>query len=315
MSRTYSVDLKTIVESHNLTPVNLSDDYEQVKITTWDVTRPGLPFAGFYDYFDPTRVQIMGKLEATYLKDMAPEARLASIRRYMSTGVRFLVVAHGMPVPPEMLEEARRNNVCLFTTEQSTSDFMAQLIVSLNIWLAPRTTVHGVLMEIHGEGVLITGESGVGKSENAMALLRRGHRLVADDAVEVKRTSRDTLIGYAPEVIRYFMEVRGIGLVDARHMFGIGAVKPEQVIDLVVRFELWDKNKHYDRLGIDTQYTEILGVQVPYNVIPVRPGRNLDAILELAAMNNRERKTGYNAARILVDRHDQLIDEGMVDDG
>ena len=283
MSRTYSVDLKTIVESHNLTPVNLSDDYEQVKITTWDVTRPGLPFAGFYDYFDPTRVQIMGKLEATYLKDMAPEARLASIRRYMSTGVRFLVVAHGMPVPPEMLEEARRNNVCLFTTEQSTSDFMAQLIVSLNIWLAPRTTVHGVLM--------------------------------ADDAVEVKRTSRDTLIGYAPEVIRYFMEVRGIGLVDARHMFGIGAVKPEQVIDLVVRFELWDKNKHYDRLGIDTQYTEILGVQVPYNVIPVRPGRNLDAILELAAMNNRERKTGYNAARILVDRHDQLIDEGMVDDG
>ena len=314
MSQTYSVDLKTIVKEHNLTPVNLSDDYDSVRITTWDVNRPGLPLAGFYDYYDPSRVQIMGKLETTYLSDMEPEARRASIERFMASGVRFLVVAHGVPIPPEMLEAAKRNNVNLFTTAQSTSDFLAQLIVSLNTWLAPRTTMHGVLMEIHGEGVLITGESGVGKSENAMALLRRGHRLVADDAVEIKKTSRDTLIGSAPEVIRYFMEVRGIGLVDARHMFGIGAVKPEQVIDLVVRFELWDKNKQYDRLGIDTQYTDILGVQVPYNLIPVRPGRNLDAILELAAMNNRERKMGYNAAQVLVDRHDQIADADILHD-
>ena len=187
---------------------------------------------------------------------------------------------------------------------------MALLIMSLNSSLAPRTTLHGVLMEIHGEGVLITGESGVGKSENAMALLSRGHRLVADDAIEIKRVGRDSLIGTAPELIRYFMEIRGIGLIDARHMFGIGAVKQEQAIDLVVRFEPWDDDKRYDRLGDETQYTEILGVRVPYFVIPVRPGRNLAAILELAAMNNRERKMGYNAAQVLVDRHDSLVDAG-----
>ena len=308
MSRTYSVDLKTIVESHNLTPVNLSDDYEQVKITTWDVTRPGLPFAGFYDYFDPTRVQIMGKLEATYLKDMAPEARLASIRRYMSTGVRFLVVAHGMPVPPEMLEEARRNNVCLFTTEQSTSDFMAQLIVSLNIWLAPRTTVHGVLMEIHGEGVLITGESGVGKSENAMALLRRGHRLVADDAVEIRRIS-DSLYGSAPEIIRHYIEIRGIGIIDVQQLFGMGAVQFDSDIEIVIHLEPWQDGKFYDRLGLEGDTYTILGVQLPYVTIPVRPGRNLAGIVEIAAMKNRQMRYGYNSARDFMTQFDQKMDE------
>ena len=308
MSRTYSVDLKTIVESHNLTPVNLSDDYEQVKITTWDVTRPGLPFAGFYDYFDPTRVQIMGKLEATYLKDMAPEARLASIRRYMSTGVRFLVVAHGMPVPPEMLEEARRNNVCLFTTEQSTSDFMAQLSVSLNIWLAPRTTVHGVLMEIHGEGVLITGESGVGKSENAMALLRRGHRLVADDAVEIRRIS-DSLYGSAPEIIRHYIEIRGIGIIDVQQLFGMGAVQFDSDIEIVIHLEPWQDGKFYDRLGLEGDTYTILGVQLPYVTIPVRPGRNLAGIVEIAAMKNRQMRYGYNSARDFMTQFDQKMDE------
>ena len=215
-----------------------------------------------------------------------------------------------MDVPPEMLASARRHQVTILTTEHSTSDFMARLILSLNRWLAPRTTMHGVLMEVHGEGVMITGESGVGKSENAMALLSRGHRLVADDAIEVKRTAQDTLVGSSPELIRYFMEIRGIGLIDARHMFGIGAVKPDQVIDLVVHFEPWDENKVYDRLGNETQFTEILGVRIPYFVVPVRPGRNLAAILELAAMNNRERKMGYNAAQVLVERHDRMVDEG-----
>jgi len=215
-----------------------------------------------------------------------------------------------MDIPPEMLSSAQRHQVTLLTTEHSTSDFMAKLIVSLNRWLAPRTTMHGVLMEVHGEGVMITGESGVGKSENAMALLSRGHRLVADDAIEVKRTAPDTLVGSSPELIRYFMEIRGIGLIDARHMFGIGAVKPDQVIDLVVHFEPWDENKVYDRLGNETHFTEILGVKIPYFVVPVRPGRNLAAILELAAMNNRERKMGYNAAQVLVERHDRMVDEG-----
>ena len=255
-------------------------------------------------------MQIIGKLEITYLMDMRPEARSRSIERFISSGIRFCIVAHGMDVPPEMLASARRHQVTILTTEHSTSDFMARLILSLNRWLAPRTTMHGVLMEVHGEGVMITGESGVGKSENAMALLSRGHRLVADDAIEVKRTAQDTLVGSSPELIRYFMEIRGIGLIDARHMFGIGAVKPDQVIDLVVHFEPWDENKVYDRLGNETQFTEILGVKIPYFVVPVRPGRNLAAILELAAMNNRERKMGYNAAQVLVERHDRMVDEG-----
>lgn len=311
MNNRISVDLATLVRELNLEVYHQATTFDSVRISTWEVTRPGLPFAGFYDYFDPTRSQVIGKLELTYLADMDADEARASMDRYMASGITFCIVAHDMPVPDYMLNAANRNNVSILRTPISTSNFEAKLILSLNTLLAPRTTVHGVLMEIFGEGVLITGESGVGKSENAMALLRRGHRLVADDAIEIKKTADDTLIGTAPELIRNFLEVRGIGLVDAGHMFGIGAVKPEQVIDLVVRFELWDENTTYDRLGIETQYTEILGVKLPYNVIPVRPGRNLDAILELAAMNNRERKMGYNAAQILVERHDRLVDGGI----
>ena len=310
MAAPYSVSLDSIVRKHKLTVFNRGLSYDSVRIDNWDVSRPALPLAGFYDYYDPNRVQVIGKLELTYLYEMSEETRRASIEKFMASGIRFVIVAHGMPISPEMARAAERNQVTVLTTEQSTSEFVAQLIISLNQELAPRTTMHGVLMEIHGEGVLITGESGVGKSENAMALLSRGHRLVADDAIEIRRTSTDALIGTAPEMIRYFMEIRGIGLIDARHMFGIGAVKQEQAIDLVVRFEPWDEEKIYDRLGDETQYTEILGVSVPYFVIPVRPGRNLAAILELAAMNNRERKMGYNAAQVLVERHDSLVDAG-----
>ncbi len=313
MEYTYSVDLETIAREHELTPVYLPDDWQRVRIGIPEVTRPGLQLAGFYDYFDPRRIQIIGKVETTFLMGMTPEERRLSVDRLMSSGIKVLIVAHVKStgaVMPEIIDAAKRNGVCLYCIEMITSVFMGQLIMNLNNWLAPRTTVHGVLMEIHGEGVLITGDSGVGKSENAMALLRRGHRLVADDAVEIKRINKDTLIGAAPEMIRYFMEVRGIGVIDARHLFGIGAVKPEQTIDLVTNFELWDENKTYDRLGIDRQETEILGVKVPLNVIPVRPGRNLAAILELAAMNNREKKTGYNAAEVLVKRYDQMIDDG-----
>ena len=306
----YSVSLETIVKAHHLSIYYKASDYDHVRISTNDVSRPALPLAGFYNYYDPSRVQTIGKLEYTYLEMLELADQQERLDRFMSSGIRFVIVAHGIPVMPEMAIAARRYDVTILTTEQTTSEFMAELIINLNSWLAPRTTLHGVLMEIHGEGVLITGESGVGKSENAMALLRRGHRLVADDAIEVKRTSQDTLTGTAPEMIRYFMEIRGIGLIDARHMFGIGAVKQEQTIDLEVHFEPWDENKTYDRLGNDTIYTDILGVKVPYFLIPVRPGRNLASILELAAMNNRERKMGYNAAQVLVDRHDKLVDLG-----
>ena len=310
MPTSYSVRLEKIVAEHELTVAYRATDYDRVCIDNWDVSRPALPLAGFYDYFDAGRVQVIGKLEITYLSEMSAEARAMSVDHFLSSGVRFCIIAHGMPVPREMMEAAERRDVTLLTTEQSTSDFMAELIMSLNSMLAPRTTLHGVLMEIHGEGVLITGESGVGKSENAMALLSRGHRLVADDAIDVRRVGRGQLIGTAPELIRYCMEIRGIGLVDARHMFGIGAVKQEQTIDLEVHFEPWDEDKTYDRLGTDISTHEILGVKVPYFLIPVRPGRNLPSLLELAAMNNRERKMGYNAAQVLVDRHDSMVDRG-----
>ena len=310
MAKTYSVGLDTIVAEHELTVAYRAADYDQVRINNWDVSRPALPLAGFYDYYNAQRVQVLGKLELTYLAEMSPDARQMSLEHFISSGIRFCIVAHGMPLPKEMLAAAKKQDVTILTTEQSTSDFMAGLIMSLNRLLAPRTTLHGVLMEIHGEGVLITGESGVGKSENAMALLSRGHRLVADDAIDVKLVGRDSLIGEAPEMIRYFMEIRGIGLVDARSMFGIGSVKQEQAIDLVVNFEPWDENKVYDRLGAEPLYTEILGVKVPLYEVPVRPGRNLADILELAARTNRGRKMGYNAAQTLVERHDKMVDQG-----
>ena len=310
MSKYYSIGLDAIVREHGLTVTYKAPDYDQVRISSWDVSRPGLRLAGFYDYFDADRVQILGKLEITYLSEMTPERRWLSAERFIGSGIRFCILAHGVPVPDEIMRSAANHGVSILTTEQSTSDFMAHLIFSLNSMLAPRTTLHGVLMEIHGEGVLITGESGVGKSENAMALLSRGHRLVADDAIEVRRVGRNSLIGTAPEMIRYFMEIRGIGLVDARQLFGIGAVKQEQALDLVVHFEPWDDDKVYDRLGADPMYTEILGVQIPIYEIPVRPGRNLADILELAARHNRSRMMGYNAAKELVERHDRMVSQG-----
>ena len=309
----YSIDLNTVATECCLTELHRSRDYDQVRISVTEINRPGLQLAGFYDYFDPRRIQILGKVELTFLATMSEQEQHERLERYMSSGIRVLVVAHvacNDQVPPAFLEMAGRYDVNLFCINMRTSAFMGLLIVKLNNWLAPRLVMHGVLMEICGEGVLICGESGVGKSETAMALLRQGHRLVADDAVEIRRINHDTLQGSSPELIRYFMEVRGIGVVDARHLFGIGAVKPEQNIDLVVRFEQWDSNKAYDRLGLEQETTTILGVEVPLNVIPVRPGRNLGSILELAAMNNREKKMGYNAAQVLVDRYDKIIDAG-----
>jgi HPr kinase/phosphorylase len=309
MNQVYTVGRRAIAEEHNLTVLHAASDYDTAQISSQDINRPGLQFAGFYDYFDPARIQIMGKVETTFLSGMLRAERERSIDLFMSQSPAAVVLAHALKPMPELMEAAKKHDVTLLASDLDTSEFMGQLIVSLRRHLAPRVTLHGVLMEVHGEGLLITGDSGVGKSETALALLKRGHRLIADDAVEVKRTSRTTLVGTAPEVIRYYMELRGIGVIDARHIFGIGAVKPSQVINLVVNFEIWDNDKNYDRLGIETEYTEILGVRVPYNNIPVRPGRNLAAILELAAMNNREKSMGYNAARSLVEKHDRMLEE------
>ena len=325
MAQSYSVSLDTIVREHNLAIVNRAVDYDRVQITTWEVSRPGLPLAGFYDYFDATRVQIIGKLEITYLMDMRPETRSRSIERFISSGIRFCIVAHGMDIPPEMLSSAQRHQVTLLTTEHSTSDFMAKLIVSLNRWLAPRTTMHGVLMEVHGEGVMITGESGVGKSENAMALLSRGHRLVADDAIEVKRTAPDTLVGSSPELIRYFMEIRGIGLIDARHMFGIGAVKPDQVlmvVDAMTGQDAVNTAKEFnDRLDFDGVVLTKLdgdtrgGAAISIRSVVSKPlkfissGEKMDALQVFHPERMADRILGMGDVVSLVERAQEQFDE------
>ena len=308
MRSKYTVLLRTIAEEHGLQVLHASRDYETKKIVTYDVNRPAMQLAGFYNYFDPERIQIIGRVESTYLDTLSDADRLAAFERFMQFDIAALVICHGVQPFPECLEAAEKYDRTVFITPEDTSEFQAGLISSLRSHLAPRTTVHGVLVEIYGEGVLLTGDSGIGKSETALELIKRGHRLIADDAVEIKKVGRDRLVGDAPEMIRYYMELRGIGVVNVRRIYGIGAVKPESGIDLVVHLEPWEEGKAYDRLGLTSESEVILGVEIPRVTIPVRPGRNLAVILELAAMNNRQKKLGYNAAEALAASHDALID-------
>ena len=308
MRSKYTVLLKTIAEEHGLQILHAAKDYETKKIVTYDVNRPAMQLAGFYNYFDPERIQIIGRVESTYLDTLSDADRLAAFERFMQFDIAALVICHGVQPFPECLEAAEKYDRTVFITSEDTSEFQAGLISSLRSHLAPRTTVHGVLVEIYGEGVLLTGDSGIGKSETALELIKRGHRLIADDAVEIKKVGRDRLVGDAPEMIRYYMELRGIGVVNVRRIYGIGAVKPESGIDLVVHLEPWEEGKAYDRLGLTSESEIILGVEIPRVTIPVRPGRNLAVILELAAMNNRQKKLGYNAAEALAASHDALID-------
>jgi len=311
MRSKYTVKLKTIVEEHGLTALHTSRDYETAVVTTADVNRPAMQLTGFYNYFDPRRIQIIGRVESTYLDTLSSEDRLAAYDRFMTYDIAALVICHGVKPSRECLEMAQRHDRNLFITDQDTSEFQANVIATLHNYLAPRLTVHGVLVEVYGEGVLLTGDSGIGKSETALELVKRGHRLVADDAVEIKLVNRDTLMGSAPAIIRYYMELRGIGVINVRHLYGVGAVKPESGIDLVVKMELWENGKAYDRLGLTSETEEILGVRLPCVTIPVTPGRNLAVILELAAMNNRQKKMGYNAAETLASEHDLAIDNGL----
>ena len=308
MRSKYTVLLKTIAEEHGLQILHAAKDYETKKIVTYDVNRPAMQLAGFYNYFDPERIQIIGRVESTYLDTLSDADRLAAFERFMQYDIAALVICHGVQPFPECLEAAEKYDRTVFITSEDTSEFQAGLISSLRSHLAPRTTMHGVLVEIYGEGVLLTGDSGIGKSETALELIKRGHRLIADDAVEIKKVGRDRLVGDAPEMIRYYMELRGIGVVNVRRIYGIGAVKPESGIDLVVHLEPWEEGKAYDRLGLTSESEVILGVEVPRVTIPVRPGRNLAVILELAAMNNRQKKLGYNAAEALAAAHDAVID-------
>ncbi len=311
MKTKYSVKLKTIAEEHKLTVLHAAKNYETALVTTADVNRPAMQLTGFYNYFDPKRLQIIGNVESTYLNTLSREERLAAYDRFMAYDIAGLVLCHGVKPSPECLEMAKKYDRNVFCTEEDTSDFQAAVIMSLHNYLAPRMTTHGVLVEIYGEGVLLTGDSGIGKSETALELIKRGHRLVADDAVEIKLIGRDTLIGSAPELIRYYMELRGIGVINVRHIYGVGAVKPETAIDVVVHMEHWVQGKAYDRLGLVSETEEILGVKLPRVTIPVTPGRNLAVILELAAMNNRQKKMGFNAAEMLASEHDMMVNSGM----
>ena len=292
----YTVPLQKIVTEQGLTVLHAAADYDARAISTADVNRPGLQLAGFYNYFDPERLQIIGRVESTFLETLTSAQRRERFETFMRYNIIGLVICHGMDPFPECLEMAEKYDRNLFLVRKDTSEFMADLIASLSSYLAPRLTQHGVLVEVFGEGVLITGDSGVGKSETAIELVKRGHRLIADDAVEIKRVSAKSLVGSAPEIIRHYVELRGIGIVDVRRLFGMGAVKDTEKIDLVVTLEPWVQGKMYDRLGLEPQTTEILGIELPSLIIPVRPGRNLAVVLEIAAMNNRQKRMGYNTA-------------------
>ena len=296
MRSKYSVKLKTIVADHNLKPIHLSKDYEQAVLTTADVNRPAMQLTGFYNYFDPRRLQIIGRVESTYLNTLSKEERRKAYERFMGYDIAALVVCHGVTPSPECVEMAERFDRNLFVTDEDTSDFQANVIAALHNYLAPRLTTHGVLVEIYGEGVLLMGDSGIGKSETALELIKRGHRLIADDAVEIKKTSSSQLVGSAPSLIRNYIELRGIGVINVANLFGMGAVKEETAINFVVNIVPWEAGKHYDRMGLEEHYVELLGVKLPSVTIPVSPGRNLAVILEVAAMNNRQKRLGYNAA-------------------
>ena len=311
MRSKYTVPLKTIVKEMNLQPLHLSQSYESTVLTMADVNRPAMQLTGFYNYFDPKRMQAIGMVESTYLSTLSHEDRLNAFERFMAYDIPALVICHKCEPFPECLEMADKYDRNVFYTNTDTNDFQARAIFLLHDYLAPRLTTHGVLVDVYGEGLLLMGDSGIGKSETALELIKRGHRLVADDAVEIKLIGENMLIGSAPEIIRYYMELRGIGVINVRHLYGVGAVLPHSSIDLVVKMEQWVNGKAYDRLGLESETEEILGVRLPRVTIPVTPGRNLAVILELAAMNNRQKKMGYNAAEMLTAAHDHAIDTGM----
>ncbi len=291
----YSIALKDIIAEFGLKVLALPEDRE-VLISCTRINRPGLQFVGFYDHFEAARLQIIGKVEYLYLQQLDKDERSKHLRKFIEAKPVGVIITSDLDAGEEAVNLAKEYGVPLLVTKERTSEFMAALIAFLNLKLAPRITRHGVLVEVYGEGLLLLGDSGVGKSETAIELVKRGHRLIADDAVEIKRVSAKALVGEAPEMIRHYVELRGIGIVDVRRLFGMGAVKLSEKIDLVINLEPWVQGKMYDRLGLDTQVTEILGIDVPSMTIPVRPGRNLAIILEIAAMNNRQKKMGFNTA-------------------
>ena len=298
----YSVPLTDIINEFGLEIATPSVDVSKKVLSQVDINRPALQLAGFYDYFDASRLQIVGRVEQSYLFSLPAAARSENLERLFSHRIPAMILCWNMDVFPEMHDLAVKYDVPILSTQIETMDFLGEMIRWMKVQLAPRLTMHGCLLDVYGVGTLIVGESGVGKSETALELIKRGHRFIADDAVEIRRVSSETLIGSCPENIRYFLELRGIGIIDVMQMFGVQSIKPTQSIELLINMELWDSSKVYERLGKDEEFTEILGNRVSSHSIPIRPGRNLSILCESAAINHRQRKMGYNAATVLTDR-------------
>ena len=296
MIDTYSVALATMVKDLGLQVEHASTDYHSIRLTVEDLARPGMQLTGYFDHFEPIRLQVMGNVEMSYAAKLSPADRARIFDRLFSYKPPALLVARNIQPGEQMLAMAKKHNITILRSGEPTSAIISTIITYLKAALAPRITRHGVLVEAYGEGVLLIGDSGIGKSEAAVELLKRGHRLIADDAVEIKKVANNSLVGTAPELIRNYIELRGIGIINVAKLFGIGAIKQENEINLVANIVPWNTHEVYDRLGLEDQYTEILGVKIPMNTIPITPGRNLAMILEVAAMNNRQRRMGYNAA-------------------
>lgn len=296
----FFVTLDRVASESGLTVAYTPKDLKEIKIYATEVYRPGIFLAGYYQYFDNMRIQILGLTEMSYLNELEADTRRAHLEKLFSFQPPAVILTRNMQPLSEMMQYAKQYAVPILMSSEMTSTLMGVLITTLNTELAPRITRHGVLVEVYGEGILILGDSGVGKSETAIELVKRGHRLIADDAVELRRISNRSILGTAPANIRHFIELRGIGIINVARLFGIGAVRSSVQVEIVIELEPWDRTKNYDRTGLESQTTDILGVQVPNMVIPVMPGRNLAVIIETAAMNNRSKEMGYNAARELL---------------
>ncbi len=309
----YSVPLKRVVEEFHLTVAHASTDFEHVKLMVEEVSRPGLQLAGFFDHFEPLRVQVIGNVEYAYIQNLSHEVLLERFGKIFERKIPALIFARDIDPTPECLEMAEKYDVTIMRCMESTSYIVSSLITYLKNALAPRMTRHGVLVEVYGEGLLLMGESGIGKSEAAAELLKRGHRLIADDAVEILKMADNTLLGRSPRNIRNFIEIRGIGVINVARLYGMSAIKEEMAVDLVINIVPWTEGFDVgcDRLGMDQKYVDLLGVKVPTTTVPVKPGRNLAIILEIAAMNNRQKKMGYNAALELT----RQLSRGVGEDG
>ncbi len=312
MPAKYKISLKKIIDEFHLEELYLPDTAEKIMITSPEVDRPGLALTGFYDIFNPERIQVMGKAEHGYLSTLSKEREIESLELLMSKKPSVLIIASGFEPHPALRAMAEKHGVAVVTSKAKTSHLIANMITWLNVQLAPRITRHGGFIEVYGEGLLLIGDSGIGKSETAIELVKRGHRLIADDAVEIKKVSDRKLIGSAPDLIRHYVELRGIGIVDVRRIFGMGAIKEVEQIDLVINLEPWVNGKMYDRFGLTNETIDILGVEVPSVTIPVTPGRNMAIIIEIAAMNNRQKKMGYNTAEEFNKRLMAQLENGEV---